>query len=1043
LLPRLALAHDGVLALRDGRFLSRRHVPVAPLAPAGTLPRSLRQRGVYLITGGFGGIGSLIAEWLAKTARARLVLVGRRALPPRGQWDRWLQEHGANDPQSAAIQRVRRLESMGAEVETVAADVANIVELRAGLQAAQRRFVHIDGVFHAAGKVDDDLIAQKDQARVEEVLAPKVQGALVLAEVLAPAPPDFMVLLSSTSAVLGPAGQVDYVAANSFLDAFARQRSAQGRPTVALQWGVWNGVGMTEAMHRGSAIVGRPQRAGQPLFDELQQIGSDQWLLRAEFGCASHWLLAEHRTAEGHALVPGTGMIEMAAEALRAIGEAKPFELRDLYFFRPLHVPDGEQRPVRCRLRRSIEGFEFTVQSESMLDDGRRGWQTHAQARLLLHDLREPARLDLAQVAAACPEVAVAPPGEALRTGQYAHLRFGKRFFVLRETRLQRTGSGQGLARLCLDDEFAAEAGRFVLHPALLDIATGWAMELVPGYDGRQLWVPLAYHSVRVFGPLGREVASHVRRCRPAGDGIVGFDLCLCAPDGRVLVEVLGLLLKRVTGHGFVMAPVATAAELEFPEAADGIASPAGRLLAETVQNGIRPAEGMEALARVLDGGGAAAGGLPAEITISSLPLAALAARMAAVAAPASGGARFQRPDLDSDYEAPRDDVERTLVQLWEELLGVQKVGVKDDFFELGGHSLIAVRLFAKLRKVFQVDYPISVLFDAPTVEKCGALLKRDRPMAAGAAAAGVAAAAEPRTEAPRARFKHLVAMGQGVPERTPFFLVAGMFGNVLNLRHLAQLLGTDRPFYGLQARGLFGDMAPHATFEEAAVDYLAELRQVQPHGPYLLGGFSGGGITAWEMARQLRAAGEEVAMLVLLDTPLPSRPRLSRADRLKIQVQNLRREGLGYVGRWARSRWRWELGKVRRRLGLERRVEVATSFHNQTIEAAFRASLQRYAVEPQDVRTWLFRPALDACYDLGNGRFASRARELVRPDNGWTTYVPDLRVVEVPGDHDSMVLEPNVRSLARYLREAIAVVEARTVATDTVARDGREISRG
>jgi thioesterase domain-containing protein/acyl carrier protein len=484
------------------------------------------------------------------------------------------------------------------------------------------------------------------------------------------------------------------------------------------------------------------------------------------------------------------------------------------------------------------------------------------------------------------------------------------------------------------------------------------------------------------------------------------------------------------------MAPVATAAELEFPEGGDGAGSPAGRLLAETIQHGIRPPEGMEALARVLD----RAGGLPAEITVSSLPLAAVAARMAAADAPAPGGARFERPDLESDYEAPRDDVERTLVQLWEELLGVQKVGVVDDFFELGGHSLIAVRLFAKIRKVFQVDYPISVLFDAPTVEKCAALLKRDRP---DAAAAAPAAGCEARTEAPQARFKHLVAMGRGAPEQTPFFLVAGMFGNVLNLRHLAQLIGAERPFYGLQARGLFGDMAPHATFEEAAVDYLAELRLVQPHGPYLLGGFSGGGITAYEMARQLRAAGEEVAMLVLLDTPLPLQPPLSRGDRLRIQASNLRREGLGYVWRWARNRWRWEVRKVRRRLGLERHVEVATAFHNQTIEAAFRASLQRYTVEPQDVPTWLFRPALDRCHDLGNGRFANRAREIVLADNGWTPYVRRLEIVEVPGDHDSMVLEPNVRSLARYLREAIAAAAPHVPADANAARDGREMTRG
>ena len=121
----------------------------------------------------------------------------------------------------------------------------------------------------------------------------------------------------------------------------------------------------------------------------------------------------------------------------------------------------------------------------------------------------------------------------------------------------------------------------------------------------------------------------------------------------------------------------------------------------------------------------------------------------------------------------------------------------------------------------------------------------------------------------------------------TPFFMVAGMFGNVLNLRHLAHLIGTERPFYGLQARGLYGEDQPHQSLGDAARDYIAEIRQVQPEGPYMIGGFSGGGITAYEMARQLKAAGEEVAALVLLDTPLPRRRPLSRQDRLKLQFLN------------------------------------------------------------------------------------------------------------------------------------------------------------
>ena len=131
---------------------------------------------------------------------------------------------------------------------------------------------------------------------------------------------------------------------------------------------------------------------------------------------------------------------------------------------------------------------------------------------------------------------------------------------------------------------------------------------------------------------------------------------------------------------------------------------------------------------------------------------------------------------------------------------------------------------------------------------------------------------------------------------RKPFFLCAGMFGNILNLRHLAVHIGADRPVYGLQARGIYGGQAPHETFEEMARDYLAEVRAVQPHGPYLLGGFSGGGLVAYEMAQQLRADGEETALLVMLDTPYPDVATLSVQDRVIMKLQDLNRGGFAAI---------------------------------------------------------------------------------------------------------------------------------------------------
>ncbi len=193
----------------------------------------------------------------------------------------------------------------------------------------------------------------------------------------------------------------------------------------------------------------------------------------------------------------------------------------------------------------------------------------------------------------------------------------------------------------------------------------------------------------------------------------------------------------------------------------------------------------------------------------------------------------------------------------------------------------------------------------------------------------------------------------------------------------------------------------------------------MQPSGPYLLGGFSGGGLIAWEMARQLEEAGEEVAQLVLLDTPLPMRPGLSRRDKALIKLAELKRKGPAYLAEWARNRLDWE-----RRKRVAAPVEEE-GFHNSAIEAAFRAALPRYQMSRRPGATVLFRPPLDRQWQVSGGKWVSVAKEYVFDDNDLTRFAPALWVIEVPGDHDSMVLEPNVRVLAAALKSLLTEAEA------------------
>jgi thioesterase domain-containing protein len=276
-----------------------------------------------------------------------------------------------------------------------------------------------------------------------------------------------------------------------------------------------------------------------------------------------------------------------------------------------------------------------------------------------------------------------------------------------------------------------------------------------------------------------------------------------------------------------------------------------------------------------------------------------------------------------------------------------------------------------------------------------------------------------------QSQFQYLVPMHAGaVGAGKPLFLVAGMFGNVLNLSHLAHLLGEDRPFFALQARGLYGDQRPCDTFEEMAREYLLEVRRVQPNGPYLLGGFSGGGLIAFEMARQLRAVGEQVGALILLDTPIRRPSRFSLLNKIEMSWPRLRKEGVRFVANKLRERREWKREMLARENARASESGRSAQFQSQRVGDAFVRALATYTVPTLDIDATLFRPRLNTRFKLRDGRLIDSELNVLQRDNGWTPHVSHLTVVEVPGNHDSMVLEPNVRVLVSSLRRTLVAAQ-------------------
>jgi acyl transferase domain-containing protein/NADP-dependent 3-hydroxy acid dehydrogenase YdfG len=276
---------DAPVAYRDGGR-SVRTFEALPLGPTTPPSRRLRARGVYLITGGLGGIGLQLAGHLAETVQARLVLLSRSVLPARGEWQRWQAQHDAAEATSRRISAVLDLERAGGEVRVLTADVTVRAQVADAIRLAHEEFDALHGVIHAAGVAGGGLVALKDADTAAQVMAPKIAGAMVLDELVRDLPLDLVLLCSSVAAVLGGVGQADYCAANAFLDALTQVRRAQGRTAYqVVNWDTWSEVGMAvdtavaEGLQRGRAdwlANGMTTREAIETFERILDSGRPQ-----------------------------------------------------------------------------------------------------------------------------------------------------------------------------------------------------------------------------------------------------------------------------------------------------------------------------------------------------------------------------------------------------------------------------------------------------------------------------------------------------------------------------------------------------------------------------------------------------------------------------------------------------------------------------------------------------------------------------------------------------------------------------------------------
>jgi amino acid adenylation domain-containing protein len=328
------------------------------------------------------------------------------------------------------------------------------------------------------------------------------------------------------------------------------------------------------------------------------------------------------------------------------------------------------------------------------------------------------------------------------------------------------------------------------------------------------------------------------------------------------------------------------------------------------------------------------------------------------------------RPTLENAYVAPRDTWEFQMACLWETILGRHPIGVRDDFFALGGHSLLAVTLIAQVQTHFGRSLPLAVLFQEATVEHLARLLREFSTEETGI----------PAKTAMRAETWSPLIPIQPHGTQRPFFCVHGADGTVLSYRKLARYLGPEQPFYGLQARGVEDAEVPLTDIPTMAAAYLRAVRALQPEGPYLLGGWSMGGLVAFEMAQQLVAQDQPVALLILFDTWLDFKSGNEEPLEAIRKVINLSGDS--------------SLEQAHR---LIRLYQVNGHASHSYVPHAYSGRVLYFACEKQP----------DISIDS--------------PLPKWATVVSrGLIVRQTSGDHYSMLSEPHIQEIAEQLKQEI-----------------------
>jgi polyketide synthase PksJ len=719
----------GIRCALRGRHIWQRSFEQLPTYAFDRKNSKLKDGGVYLITGGFGGIGFTFAKYLAANYKAKLVLLGRKGI----QHDIAFAAPSDVKKTKDAENKVSELERYGAEVLAVSGDVSDkaaMEKLKAGII---ERFGRIDGIIHAAGIPGEGLIELKKPEETRAVLKPKVFGTLVLNQVFGD-DLDFMVLCSSINSICARAGQYDYAAANAFLDAFAQHKANSGVTNViSLNWDTWNETGMA-AEYAGIAGIDKNHFEYHPLLGECLYSVENQIIYKTILSL-NNWELSEHAIA-GKPTLPGTAFIEMIyGMAKRHLGKGI-VELNNINFMTPVAIESGEME-ILTILKQEAGTWNFTVLSQN--EDGKAHY--HAVGKIKLSDKTEQQTKKLnwdkdnfnvdaeplgktkfgmynierrkimrGELAVDSLVISQQDSEGVLRT-----MEFGPRWNTLRSVKYS---DNEAVGLFEPEADLTEDYKMYANHPALLDFATSFFRL----YKSPEVFLPFSYKKITFFKPLKGPFSSWVRQVYKdkdkVNDNTMSFNISLFDAHGSHLLEIEEFSVIRVDNYKKLEHGAVKSKTLEKTY---GLKE---RLIIEDIEPGIRNHEGIQVLETALKAA-------TQHIVISTRDLSMRMNRINELAKLYSDSSyqnkssviKGRRPEMNVPYVAPQNETEKLIASIWSDAMGIEQIGINDNYFDLGGDSLLITEIHSKFLDKTGVEISVANMLQYNTVAAISAFI--------------------------------------------------------------------------------------------------------------------------------------------------------------------------------------------------------------------------------------------------------------------------------------------------------------------------------